>query len=55
VAADAAELVTTILLTTVVVEAGTVYSVAVDVPAAALTRALVAVAISYYLSFRGHP
>jgi hypothetical protein len=34
VAAEAAELVTTILVTTVVVDAGTVYSVALDVAAA---------------------
>jgi hypothetical protein len=55
VAADAAVFVTTILVTTVVVDAGTVYSVPLDVAAAALASTLVVVAISYYLSFRGHP
>ena len=48
VAAVAAELVTTIFVTTVVVEDGTVYSVVLDVAAAPLKRALVVVAISYY-------
>jgi hypothetical protein len=37
------------LVITVVVDAGTVYSVATDVAADALTRALLTVAISYYL------
>jgi hypothetical protein len=55
VAADAAELVTTILLITVVVDAGTVYSVVDDVAKAPRASALVVVAISYYLSIRGHP
>jgi hypothetical protein len=50
VAAVAAELVTTMLLITVVVDAGTVYSVVLDVAAAVLARAFVNVAISYYLS-----
>jgi hypothetical protein len=45
----------TMLVTTVVVPAGTVYRVVLDVAAATLARALVTVAISYYLSFRGHP
>jgi hypothetical protein len=35
----------------VVVDAGTVYSVVLVVAAAVLARALVVVAISYYLSF----
>jgi len=49
--ADAAVLVTAILVTTVVVEAGTVYSTVVVVSdAAPLDRAFVVVAISYYLS-----
>jgi hypothetical protein len=46
--ADAAVLVTTMLVTTVVVDAGTVYRVVLDVAAAALARALLTVAISYY-------
>jgi hypothetical protein len=45
VAAVAAEFATTIFVTTVVVDAGTVYSVADDVAAAVLARALVVVAI----------
>ena len=49
VAADAAVLATTILVTTVVVDAGTVYSVVDDVAAAVLARALVVVAIYFYL------
>jgi hypothetical protein len=54
--AVAAELANTIFDTTVVVLVlGTVYSVALDVAAAVLAIALVTVAISYYLSFRGHP
>jgi hypothetical protein len=44
----AAVLVTTILVTTVVVDAGTVYKVALDVAAAPRNRALDVVAISYY-------
>jgi hypothetical protein len=40
-------LTTSISVTTVVVDAGTVYRVVLDVAAAALTRALVVVAISY--------
>ena len=55
VAAVAAELVTTMLVITAVVDAGTVYRVALDVAAAVLARALVVVAISYYLSFRVRP
>jgi hypothetical protein len=44
------------LVTTVVVDAGTVYRVVpVDVVAAPLKRALVVVAIIYYLSFRVRP
>jgi hypothetical protein len=46
--ADAAVLVTAISVITVVVDAGTVYNVALDVAAAVLTRALLVVAISYY-------
>jgi hypothetical protein len=42
--------VTAIFDTTVVVEAGTVYSVVLDVAAAVLARTFVNVAISYYLS-----
>jgi len=42
-------LVMIILVTTVVVADGTVYSVVLDVDAAPLKRAFVAVAISYYL------
>ena len=42
----------TILVTTVVVELGTVYSVVLDVAAAVRASTLVIVAISYYLSFR---
>ena len=49
VAAVAAEFVTTMLLTTVVVDAGTVYSVALEVAAAVLASALVNVAINSYL------
>ena len=45
VAADAAVLATTIFVTTAVVDDGTVYSVADDVAAAVLARALVVVAI----------
>jgi hypothetical protein len=48
VAADAAVLVTTISVITVVVDAGTVYSVVLDVAAAPLKRAFDVVAISYY-------
>jgi IMP cyclohydrolase len=48
VAAVDAVLVTTMLLTTVVVDDGTVYRVVLDVAAAPRKRALVAVAISYY-------
>ena len=47
--ADVAELVTTMLVITAVVDAGTVYSVVLDVAAAIRARALVVVAISYYL------
>jgi hypothetical protein len=47
VAADAAVLATTMLVTTAVVSDGTVYSVADDVAAAVLARALVVVAICY--------
>jgi len=43
-------LVTTMLVITVVVDAGTVYSVADDVAKAPRASALVVVAISYYLS-----
>jgi len=54
--ADEPVLVTAIFDTTVVVDAGTVYStVVVVVVAAPRNSALVNVAISYYLSFRGHP
>jgi len=49
VAAVAAELVTTMLLITVVVDDGTVYSVALDVAAAVRASALVSVAINSYL------
>ncbi len=49
--ADAAVLATAMLVITVVVDDGTVYSVATDVAADALTRAFDTVAISYYLSF----
>ena len=55
VAAELAVLVTTMLVTTVVVDAGTVYSVALDVAAAVRASTLVVVAISYYLSFRVRP
>jgi hypothetical protein len=48
--ADAAVLATAMLVTTAVVDDGTVYSVATDVAADVLTRALLTVAISYYLS-----
>jgi len=49
--AVAAALASTMLVTTVVVPVvGTVYSVALDVVAAVRARALVIVAISYYLS-----
>jgi hypothetical protein len=41
----------TMFVTTVVVAAGTVYSVVLDVAAAVLARAFVTVAIIYYLSF----
>jgi hypothetical protein len=47
VAADAAVLTTSISVTTVVVDAGTVYRVVLDVAAAPLKRALVVVAIVY--------
>jgi hypothetical protein len=50
VCADPDVFVTAIFDTTVVVEAGTVYSVVLDVAAAVLARTLVDVAISYYLS-----
>jgi hypothetical protein len=50
VAADAALLHTAMFVITVVVEDGTVYRVVLDVAAAPLKRALVVVAISYYLS-----
>ena len=53
--ADAAVLVTTMLLTTVVVAEGTVYRVVDVVAAAVRARTLVTVAISYYLSFRVRP
>jgi len=46
--AEPAVLATAMLVITVVVDAGTVYSVATDVAAAALTRAFDTVAISYY-------
>jgi hypothetical protein len=42
--------VTAMLVTTVVVDDGTVYRVVEDVAAAVLARATVVVAISYYLS-----
>jgi hypothetical protein len=48
---DVAALDNTMFETTVIVDVvGTVYSVALDVAAAVLARALVVVAISYYLS-----
>jgi hypothetical protein len=47
--ADAAVLATAMLVITVVVADGTVYSVVLDVAAAVLASALVIVAISYYL------
>jgi hypothetical protein len=50
VAAVAALLHTAMFVITVVVAAGTVYSVALDVDAAVRDRALDIVAISYYLS-----
>jgi hypothetical protein len=51
VADDVAVFVTAILVTTVVVDVfGTVYSVVLLVAAAVLARALLVVAISYYLS-----
>ena len=50
-----AVLVITILVTTVVVAEGTVYSVPDDVANAPRPNALVVVAISYYLSFRVRP
>ena len=53
--AEAAVFVIAILLTTVVVEAGTVYKVPDVVANAARASALVVVAMIYYLSFRGHP
>jgi len=46
--AEPAVLVTTMLVTTVVVDAGTVYRVVLDVAAAPLKSALDVVAISYY-------
>ena len=46
-------LVTTMLVTTVVVDAGTVYRVVLDVAAAPRTSALVVVAISYYFLLEG--
>jgi hypothetical protein len=46
---DESVLVITISVTTVVVDAGTVYSVVLDVDAAPLKRILLVVAISYYL------
>jgi hypothetical protein len=46
-----AVLVTTIFVITAVVEEGTVYRVVLDVAAAVRARALVVVAISYYLPF----
>jgi hypothetical protein len=49
VAADAAELVTAIFVTTAVVLAGTAYRVVLDVAAAVLAITLLVVAISYYL------
>jgi hypothetical protein len=48
--ADPAVLVIAILLTTVVVEAGTVYNTVLDVAAAVLARTLVVVGIFYSLS-----
>jgi len=48
VAAVEAPLQTAMLVTTVVVDDGTVYSVALDVDAAVLARSFVTVAISYY-------
>lgn len=49
--ADVAALANTMFETTVMVDVfGTVYRVALDVAAAVLARALVVVAISYYLS-----
>ena len=45
----------TILVITAVVAAGVVYNVVLVVAAAVLASTLVVVAISYYLSFRGHP
>jgi hypothetical protein len=51
VAAEVALLHTAILVTTVVVEDGTVYRVVLDVAAAVLASALDVVAISYYLPF----
>jgi len=50
VAEEVAELVTAIFVTTVVVLAGTVYRVVLDVAAAVLASTLLVVAISYYLS-----
>jgi hypothetical protein len=49
VADDDAEFVTTMLVTTAVVSAGTVYKVALDVAADVLARAFDVVAINYYL------
>lgn len=51
VAADAAVFAITISVMTVVVDAGTVYRVVLDVAAAVRARAFDVVAISYYLSF----
>jgi len=48
--AEPAVLVTPMLVTTVVVDAGTVYRVVDDVAAAVRASTLVVVAISYYLS-----
>lgn len=54
--AEVAALANTMFDTTVIVDVvGTVYSVVLDVAAAVLDSALVIVAISYYLSFIGHP
>jgi hypothetical protein len=50
VTADVVGLQITMLVTTAVVAEGTVYRVVLDVAAAVLARALLNVAISYYLS-----
>jgi hypothetical protein len=50
VTADVVGLQITMLVTTAVVAEGTVYRVVLDVAAAVLARALLTVAISYYLS-----